>query len=316
MRVLLLAASASIGLACSSPTDRAEVAETDAPQPDALLDAEPIEVASDAGEDAVAPQAEAGDDADPPPADAPPGDGPAPTRSRGCTSGTERSDGPATIRVGGRDRRYVLRRPTSVATDRAWPLVLALHPNGSNAGYFDVATGGRAIRPLVKDHAILVLPEAVAGDWRRDLDDDLAYFDALIESVQADLCVDTARVFAMGFSGGGSFSGVLGCMRTDVRAIAAGGAVIYFDRSKCVGRPAAWITIGDGERVDARTQFRDFWVARNDCTSRTSPAKPAAGCVAYACPDPARPTEFCAHPGGHDWPSFGAEAAWAFFSRL
>lgn len=44
------------------------------------------------------------------------------------------------------------------------PLVLALHPNGSDASYFDVLTGGRAIRPQVADKAFLVLAEADDGD--------------------------------------------------------------------------------------------------------------------------------------------------------
>lgn len=123
-------------------------------------------------------------------------------------------------------------------------------------------------------------------------------------------------MFSMGFSGGGSFSGMLGCNRTDIRAIATGGAVEYFDPTKCVGKPAAWITIGDDEAIPERIAFRDFWRTAAGCTTTTTKVGPVATCVAYACPDPARPVEFCSHAGGHEWPAFGAEAAWGFFSRF
>lgn len=244
-------------------------------------------------------------------------DAPSETKSVGCASGKELPEGAATFTVGGASRKYTLRKPTGYTRDKVWPLVLALHPNGSNMGYYDVTTGGRAIRPLVKDKAILVLAEArTGGDWRGDLPTELAYFEALITAIKKDMCVDTSRIFSMGFSGGGSFSGVLGCSRTDIRAIASGGAVIYFDKAKCVGKPAAWITIGDDEAVAGRIEFRDFWRTRNECSTMTTVVPPAATCVQYGCPHPERPTQFCSHAGGHEWPSFGAQAAWGFFSKF
>lgn len=238
------------------------------------------------------------------------------TKSAGCTSGKELAEGAATITIGGATRKYTLRKPTGYSADRAWPLVLALHPNGSNMAYWDATTGSRAMRPILKDKAILVLPEARMGDWRGDLPTDLAYFDSLISLLKKEMCIDTSRIFSMGFSGGGSFSGVLGCSRTDIRAIASGGAVIYFDKTKCVGKPAAWITIGDGESIPARIEFRDFWRTRNACTTMTTVVPPASTCVAYGCPDPKLPVEFCSHAGDHVWPSFGADAAWLFFSKF
>ena len=119
----------------------------------------------------------------------------------------------------------------------------------------------------------------------------------------------------MGFSGGGSFSGVLGCHRTDIRAIASGGAVIYFEPEVCVGNPAAWVTIGDGELIPERSRFRDFWRTRNECATASTPVAPAP-CIAYQCPDPNCPVHFCAHPGDHVWPGFGTQAAWQFFAQF
>jgi polyhydroxybutyrate depolymerase len=237
-------------------------------------------------------------------------------KSEGCVSGKELAEGALTFTVGGATRKYTMRKPTGYTKDKTWPLVLALHPNGSNMAYYDVLTGGRAIRPQVKDKAVLVLPEAKTGDWRNDIPVDAAYIDALMTLVKKEMCIDTARMYSMGFSGGGSFSGYLGCTRTDIRAIASGGAVIYFDKAKCVGKPAAWVTIGDGEAIPGRIEFRDFWRTRNACTTMTKVVPPAPTCVAYTCPDPLRPVEFCSHAGDHEWPAFGAEAAWLFFSKF
>ena len=118
----------------------------------------------------------------------------------------------------------------------------------------------------------------------------------------------------MGFSGGGSFSGVLACRRPDIRAFASGSGVAYYDPKDCVGTSAAWITVGADELIKARTDFRDFWVMRNKCQPMTTPTPPS-NCQAYACPKEG-PVHFCVHPGGHLWPDYGTDAAWTFFQQF
>ena len=117
----------------------------------------------------------------------------------------------------------------------------------------------------------------------------------------------------MGFSGGGSFSGVLGCRRTDIRAIAVGGSVIYFDPADCVGTPAAWITIGELELSAGREAYRDYFRDRAGCTESSMPTPPDP-CVAYEGCGAGTPVHYCQHPGDHIWPDFASEAMWSFFS--
>jgi polyhydroxybutyrate depolymerase len=144
---------------------------------------------------------------------------------------------------------------------------------------------------------------------------DLTYFDALVSELESNLCIDLHRIFAMGHSGGGSYSGVLGCMRNDIRAFAASGAVIYFDKAECVGKPAAWITIGVDESIPERIEYRDFFRSYTTCAETSKSASPM-GCVLYDCPDPKRPIEFCSHVGGHEWPDYGSQATFDFFSQF
>jgi poly(3-hydroxybutyrate) depolymerase len=309
----------------STPDAPAAAAPTrDGPAAPAPADAPAVSGATDAG-GANPPARDAAIAADaagaPALADAAaPGEGkPAPVGSAGCAMAGGLPEGPATIDVAGASRSYILRLPAGYSNARPWPLVLALHPNGgAGIGFWD-GEGDRPLRRLLRDKAILVLPLArgTSGnwDWRGDLPADLAYFEALIARLEGKLCVDQKRIFSMGFSGGGSFSGVLGCRRTDIRAIAAGSGVSYFDAKDCVGTPAAWFTVGEEELIASRVAFRDYFRTRNGCQATTSPTTPAAGCVAYACP-PGAPVVFCPHPGGHLWPAFGTEAAVTFFSQF
>jgi polyhydroxybutyrate depolymerase len=240
-------------------------------------------------------------------------------RSAGCGMAAGLPEGQATIAVGGANRTYILHLPTGYSGQRAWPLVLALHPNGgAGIGYWDGTTGARSIRSLAREKAIVVLPLArpMGGgfDWRGDLPADLAYFEALMTRLQEKLCIDKKRIFAVGFSGGGSFAGVLACRRTDIRAFASGSGVAYYDPKDCVGTAAAWLTVGADELIAARAEYRDFWVKRNGCQVTTSPTAPAT-CQAYACPKES-PVHHCVHPGGHLWPDYGTDAAWTFFQQF
>lgn len=245
--------------------------------------------------------------------------------SSGCTTGSGLSEGEHTFELDERNRRYILRLPQGYDASRAYPVVFALHGNGGNTGYWDGDSGSRNIRGELGNDAILVVAEAIDNQWRdysmdretwpARIDQELAYFDRIINDISNELCVDERALFAMGFSGGGSFSGVLGCRRTDIRAIAVGGSVIYFDQNDCVGTPAAWITIGQEEFTPARETYRNFFRDRAGCDATTTPTEPSP-CVAYDSCGADTPVHYCEHPGGHVWPGFGVAASWAFFEQF
>jgi poly(3-hydroxybutyrate) depolymerase len=245
--------------------------------------------------------------------------------SEGCQSGAGLPEGENTFDLAGLSRRFMLRLPKGYPGDRAWPLVFALHGNGGSVSYWDATSGSRNIRKVLENDAILVVAEAINGNWRdysapestwpEGIEKELAYFEEILKRTRKDLCIDNRSIFSMGFSGGGSFSGVLACRRTDIRAIAVGGSVIYFDEKDCVGDSAAWITIGTQEMNSGRAAFRDFFRDRAGCQS-TSKAVPPPPCVAYDDCALATPVHYCEHPGGHVWPDFGSQAMWDFFSQF
>ena len=224
--------------------------------------------------------------------------------------------------VGDLNRRYILRLPQNYSADRAWPLIFALHGNGGDPDYWDETGGDRDIRTAFADEAILVIPEAINNQWRdysadpstwpAGIELELDFFDAVLDTARDEMCVDNDNVFSMGFSGGGSFSGVLGCQRDYIRAIAVGGSVMYIEDAECTEQPAAWITIGDGEAEPGRLEFRDFFVSHGGCEDSSSPGAPN-GCVDYDGCDAATPVTFCSHPADHVWPTIGTDATREFF---
>lgn len=246
--------------------------------------------------------------------------------SAGCTDGSNPiAEGEQTFMLEGRERRYVLRLPNGYDGAEPWPVVFALHGNGGSASYWDGTSGDRNIRAVLAEEAILVVAEAIEGNWRDysadrstwpvRIESELLYFETIIGELRSRMCIDEREMFSMGFSGGGSFSGVLGCRRTDIRAIAVGGSVIYFDEANCVGTPAAWVTIGTGELSDGREAYRDFFRDRAGCDAASVATTPAP-CVAYEnCAD-ATPVHYCQHPDGHIWPDFGSDAMWTFFDQF
>jgi poly(3-hydroxybutyrate) depolymerase len=237
-------------------------------------------------------------------------------------SGEGLADGEHTFMLDGYDRRYILRLPQNYSNAEPWPLIFALHGNGGDTNYWDSQGGVRDIRAAFADEAILVIAEAIDNQWRDYAADpstwperielELAYFDTVLEEARNELCIDDGNVFSMGFSGGGSFSGVLGCRREYIRAIAVGGSVIYFEADDCVATPAAWITIGEQETTADREAFRDFFRDLAGCDATSTPGTPD-GCGNYDGCSAETPVTFCSHPAGHEWPSIGTDATKAFF---
>ena len=252
---------------------------------------------------------------------------PTTSSSSGCDAASQLMEGEHTFILEGKERRFTIRLPETYNSAETQPLVLALHPNDSSSGYWDSAHSGdgRAAREFFNDKAILVVTEAIGGNWRdysqdenswdARVEEELLYFDHLLEKTKAGLCVDEEKIFSIGFSGGGSFSGVLGCRRNDIRAFAAGGAVTYFKPEDCVQNPAAWITIGDGEPSDLRSGFLDYFRDAGGCQETSSTGTPDS-CENYDGCGQHSPVTFCSHPEGHELPPFFLTSSWNLFKSL
>jgi polyhydroxybutyrate depolymerase len=230
--------------------------------------------------------------------------------------------------VNGETRSYVLSVPQGHGElPQSWRVVFAFHGGGGSGeglrGWYD------SEQRFAESRAIVVYPDAKNGNW--DLDTpaatnaDIAFFDALLADISAKACVDTQRVFAVGFSNGAYFANQLACRRGGVfRAIAphAGGGPYgpgsSYDAQGnlvCTGTPPA-VRIFHAEDdyvvpISHAEASVKHWTWANGCQPTTHAMAPDA-CAAYdGC---GKPVEVCRYWGvGHSIWSEGAKATWEFF---
>ncbi len=163
--------------------------------------------------------------------------------SPGCNRTAAPQSGTASLRYDGMDRSYEIVLPQT-RSDEPMPLVL---------GYHGYASSRQALAEHWNDSALLsgfvaVFPQGsdVGGTTPAYfntetvdeplLADDVGFTGALLDRLEADLCVDRARIYAMGFSNGGLFVSTLACKLNDRFAAVAPVAGVQL-LPDCDGRP-------------------------------------------------------------------------------
>jgi poly(3-hydroxybutyrate) depolymerase len=134
---------------------------------------------------------------------------------------------PISMTVGSMQRRYILSVPTDYVNTKAYKLVIAYHQRDGNDLQM-YANQYYHLQPLAKDTTIFVAPngqlngapcsgmsaqgESSCG-WPNPNDSDMNFADAMVKAVEESFCVDTNRIFATGWSYGGSMSYATACER-------------------------------------------------------------------------------------------------------
>jgi polyhydroxybutyrate depolymerase len=135
-----------------------------------------------------------------------------------------------TIRIGTRERRYLLYAPARPAASPA--LLILFHGSFGNPATIRRDTGFGFDRLADRDGFIVAYPQSYEGNWNdcrkaarypaRTLDiDDVRFFEALVSSLRREHGIDPARVFVAGYSNGGHFVFRLALERPDRIAGAA-----------------------------------------------------------------------------------------------
>jgi polyhydroxybutyrate depolymerase len=150
--------------------------------------------------------------------------------SAGCTTATANAVTEERVEVAiadpdtGENRWYLVTTPPANDGDAPLPLVLDFH--GLSEGAV-VHAGHSAMSSFaVANDFVVAFPQGT-GDpvrWRAlptsnpqnvDSTADLAYTDAVLDQLEADLCIDTSRIYATGLSNGAGMSSLLACARPD-----------------------------------------------------------------------------------------------------
>lgn len=153
-------------------------------------------------------------------------DGPAQVRPS-CAS-LPRGVSEFTLDAGGAVHDVRIYVPEATVSDPA-PVVLNWHGLGSNGPDQAAFTGYETVAEeegFVVVHATGVDNGTGSNSWElvqfaTDERDDLAFADALVDTVVADWCADPARVYSTGMSNGGLFTSELVCNRSTRIAAAA-----------------------------------------------------------------------------------------------
>lgn len=259
--------------------------------------------------------------------------------------GTSPTSTMRTVRAGGLEREFLVHVPPALPADRAVPLVLVFHGGGGTAEGAARLTGFNDLAD--RDRFIVVYPQGIGRSWndgretqvsqaRRDNVDDIAFFDALLETLSREWRIDATRVFATGISNGGIFSHFLAARRSERIAAIAPVAAGMADPFHLQFHPAAPVSVlviqgtkdplvpyaggvvargglRDRGRVIATDAAVRLWVRHNACAAepgtRPLPDRdPNDGCVTRAftwtsCSDATEVELYRVEGGGHTWPS-------------
>jgi polyhydroxybutyrate depolymerase len=142
----------------------------------------------------------------------------APARpSAGCSTSGATAPGAQPdqkMTVDGVERTYRLYVPPAATTGTPMPVVLNLHGLTSN---IDQESAVSQYEPLaVREGFVVITPQGLGQPSRWGFENvpgnpDLPFFEALLDQVEARVCVDTARVYSSGISNGGMMSSTLAC---------------------------------------------------------------------------------------------------------
>ncbi|NYJ37072.1 CE1 family esterase [Nocardiopsis aegyptia] len=275
--------------------------------------------------------------------------------SAGCGTAPPQEPGESlqhSIASGGLDRSYRLHLPDDYSEDHAWPVVMAFHGRGNTGAGTEEFSG------LSELPAVVVYPEGVVGSGDRERQawqgapysapgvDDVAFTRDLLDTLEADLCVDQRRVYATGKSNGGGFTGILACAASDrITAIAPVAGAFYPNDLGCdPERPVPVIEFHGtddatipydgnvGRGLPAIQDWSADWARRNGCrpAPRTTRTEPDITTHHWrGCDRGAQVRHVAIDGGGHTWPGADSysggghttqtieahEELWRFISR-
>lgn len=141
-----------------------------------------------------------------------------------------------TIQVGDVERTYRLFVPTTYDENTPAPLILAFHPAGGDGASMARLTGFNYLAETAG--VIIAYPEGPQGYWdygvgteewanTSPINDDVTFVDVLLDQLLNDYTIESAQIYAIGFSNGARMAFRVGCEFSDrISKIAAVAATI------------------------------------------------------------------------------------------
>lgn len=242
--------------------------------------------------------------------------------SAGCNQSTTLSTGTHQMTSADLDREYILELPEGYDSSKPYRLVFGMHWFGGSAEAVQGWSEWFNLKPLDTEHTtIFVAPQGYTNGspWRGGDDKDHTFFEELYETITSDLCVDTSRVFSLGFSFGAMFTNSLAQnhqnMLRGVVVYAAADYNIYFPEN--TGEPLAYMGVHGLDDptcpLDSGRRSKDRFVANNGCEAPefVPEAGQNGGYVVYdhECPS-SYPVRWATFDGAHTYPPNDVKDSW------
>jgi pimeloyl-ACP methyl ester carboxylesterase len=259
-------------------------------------------------------------------------------KSAGCGKTSTLKSGKAltfTPPGGGQARTYNLRVPDDYDNNTPYRLITSIHwLNGTANNVTDGNYYG--LWPLAnptgsKSTTIFIAPQGLNNSWPGG---NVPFISALVSMIKNEFCIDTTRIFAEGFSMGGSMSYALACEAPDMfRAVAvhSGGGMSGCNKKN---KPVAYfMTHGTKDGVCTYPgygvpQINEF-AKLNGCQAMDIPGtlKPTdqsgmnPACADFTGCNEAYPTRACIFVGDHTYNPGGSKSwvpgeTWKFITKF
>lgn len=237
------------------------------------------------------------------------------------------------------ERGYYLHIPSRLATGAAKvPLVVSLHGGGGNGRIQAMMTGLNA--KADREGFIVVYPDGSGGletallTWNTTHccayamthhTDDIGFIRALLTKLEADLPIDSSRIYVTGLSNGGMMTHRVGIELSDkIAAIAPVISSLFGDEQLPQAPVPALIINGgidekvqvEGGKINARfadasdaptlpvASQGDFWARANGCAAAPQKEQPSQQIMRwrYSCPAGREVVRYLVMDNGHAWP--------------
>jgi poly(3-hydroxybutyrate) depolymerase len=230
-------------------------------------------------------------------------------------------------------REYIVYIPSNYDPSKPYRLVFGMHCMGSSATQCANNDKFYRLQPLDTGN-IFVAPQGYTdgSPWRGGDNKDQVFVEDMVKLFESELCIDTSRVFSVGFSFGAMFTNAFAQTHQDtfrgVVVYATADYNIYFPTNN--GKPLAYF--GVHGTADGTCPFtsgkasKDRFVKNNGCTVPASVPEATSSthvCYDYQCPSN-YPVKWCTHNGGHtDLPmepgqskSWDIDLTWKFLTQF
>jgi len=232
-------------------------------------------------------------------------------------------------------REYIMYIPSGYDPTKPYRLVFGMHCMGSSDTQCANTDQFYRLKPLdTGNSTIFVAPQGYtdSSPWRGGDNKDHTFFEDMVKLFESELCIDTSRIFSIGFSFGAMFTNSLAQTHQDIlRGVvvyATADYNIYFPTN--TGKPLAYFGVhgtADGTcPITSGRASKERFVKNNKCTTTGTVTEATSSthvCYDHQCPDNL-PVKWCTHNGGHtDLPmdpgqskSWDIDLTWKFVTQF